>query len=42
MSTTVSQTLTLMAIGIPTMFLVILLFMGTIKLLFKIFPDKEA
>lgn len=39
MESAVSQALTLMAIGIPVMFAVIFLFMGVIKLLFKVFPD---
>lgn len=40
--TAVDQALTLMAIGLPVMFAVIFLFIGVIKLLFKVFPDKEA
>jgi hypothetical protein len=38
--TAVEQAIQLMAIGLPTMFAVIALFMLVIKLLFVIFPEK--
>ncbi|HWQ75591.1 MAG TPA: hypothetical protein VN441_09765 [Syntrophomonas sp.] len=39
--TSVQQALQVMAIGLPVMFGVILIFIGVIKLLFVIFPDKD-
>jgi len=41
MESAVPQALELMAIALPTMFGVILLFMGVIKLLTRLFPGRE-
>ena len=41
MTDTVQQALNLMAIALPAMFGVILLFMGATALLHKVFPYKE-
>lgn len=41
MSTVVSQALQVMAIGLPTMFGVIILFMLSVKLLFIVFPGDD-
>ncbi len=41
MTNTVQQALSLMAIALPAMFAVILLFMGATALLHKTFPAKE-
>ena len=41
MTDTVQQALSLMAIALPAMFAVILLFMGAKALLHKTFPAKE-
>jgi hypothetical protein len=37
----VQQALQLAAIGLPTMFGVIIIFMGVVKLLFVVFRDKK-
>lgn len=39
--TDVEQALILMGIGLPVMFIVILLFILITKLLFKVFPDRD-
>lgn len=39
--TDVEQALILMGIGLPVMFVVILLFILVTKLLFKVFPDSD-
>lgn len=39
--TAVEQALQVMAIGLPVMFGVIILFIGVIKLLFVIFPEDN-
>ncbi len=41
MSSSVAQALQVMAIGLPTMFGVIILFMLAVKLLFVVFPGDD-